>query len=274
MPNILEYARLANDVYATRPEGASGYLPLRISTLERDYFFRAVAYERNLTEPIVIAIRGSTTRQDWADADADIALGYLPVQYVGAAFSFFNAVAQSGVMGMAERLRRVAVVGHSLGGGLAAIVASRVTTRPVIGVTFNAPATENLRHVGQFVEADPNDLQTGSPVALIRGIVSKKMAGATSALAGVSSSADINVPVRTTYPIWNIRSRFDVVSRLRPPLRGVTDFVRIFDDQGADFRQIVGAIKTLGGGIHHMGPLLRALEIDRSGVAVKRPLGW
>jgi pimeloyl-ACP methyl ester carboxylesterase len=64
------------------------------------------------------------------------------VERVGGALAFFASAYRA-----LERAGcgRYIVVGHSLGGGLAAVVSAAVTWVPVRGVTFNAPG------LGQFV---------------------------------------------------------------------------------------------------------------------------
>jgi hypothetical protein len=42
------------------------------------------------------------------------------------------------------------ITGHSLGGGLTQLVAARITTFPVIGVTFNAPGMAGLSSIVRF----------------------------------------------------------------------------------------------------------------------------
>jgi pimeloyl-ACP methyl ester carboxylesterase len=60
----------------------------------------------------------------------------MPVNQVGSALAFFAAAHRALARAGCERHL---VVGHSLGGALAAVIASTVTWVPVRGVTFNAP---------------------------------------------------------------------------------------------------------------------------------------
>jgi pimeloyl-ACP methyl ester carboxylesterase len=84
----------------------------------------------------VIAFRGSREMEDWKGANLEIIRRQLPERQLGSALAFFASAYRA-----LERVgcRRYVVVGHSLGGGLAAVVAATVTWVPVRGVTFNAP---------------------------------------------------------------------------------------------------------------------------------------
>lgn len=143
MPTTLTLAMLSNDVYSAEGTGAGGYRRLHgLPWLQQngDGFFGA-CYTGGTTG--VVAFRGSLELlADWCDADIDIARGRLPIDQIGDAFSFFSS-ARNALAGM--KCTRVVVTGHSLGGALAQLVAARVSSFPVVGVTFNAPGAKQLR---------------------------------------------------------------------------------------------------------------------------------
>ncbi len=148
MATVVTLARICSDVYNDRGVGAiDGYKRLAgIPSLERvnntgSSFFGAV-YDGGHTA--VIAYRGSLEWADWTDADVSIAAGRFPINQLGDAFAFFNRARD--ILFKTSR-RRLIVTGHSLGGGLAQLVAGHVTSSPVIGVTFNAPGTASLRGI-------------------------------------------------------------------------------------------------------------------------------
>lgn len=138
MPPVITCAEIAEDVYHDRPTIVRGFRPLRVPEAEafdRDGDFAAGAYA-GPDRVGVIALRGTRAMEDWKEANLDIVRRRLPEQRLGAALAFFaaahRALARAGC-------GRFVVVGHSLGGGLAAAVAGSVTWVPSRGVTFNAP---------------------------------------------------------------------------------------------------------------------------------------
>jgi hypothetical protein len=138
MPSLLICARIAEDVYHDRPTTVQWHRPIRVP--EQDVYcagreFAGGAYAGN--EGVgIIAFRGSRELEDWKGANLEIIRRCIPVGQVGSALAFFASAYRA-----LERAgcNRYVVVGHSLGGGLAALVAAAVTWVPVRGVTFNAP---------------------------------------------------------------------------------------------------------------------------------------
>lgn len=147
MAAVSTLALIAKDAYEDLGRGdVLGYRRLQSKTFaqinSRTSSFFGAAYVCGSTG--VVAYRGSQELTDWVDADVDIALGKLPIGQLGDAFAFFNearaSLKQSGCS-------RILVTGHSLGGGLAQLVAGRVTSFPTVGVTFNAPGAARLQGV-------------------------------------------------------------------------------------------------------------------------------
>jgi hypothetical protein len=144
MPTLGTCARIAEDVYHDRPTTIESHRPIRVP--EQDVYcagneFAGGAYAG--TDGVgVIAFRGSREMEDWKGANLEIVRRQLPERQFGSALAFFASAYRA-----LERAgcSRYLVVGHSLGGGLAAVVAATVTWVPVRGVTFNAPG------LGQFV---------------------------------------------------------------------------------------------------------------------------
>jgi len=146
MPSLSVCARIAEDVYHDRPTEIHAYRPLRVP--EREVYcagaeFAGGAYA-GADAVGVIAFRGSREFEDWKGANLEIIRRQIPARQLGNALAFFASAHRA-----LERAgcSRYVVVGHSLGGGLAAILAAAVSWVPVRGVTFNAPG------LGQFVDA-------------------------------------------------------------------------------------------------------------------------
>jgi len=103
----------------------------------------------------IIAFRGSKEIEDWLGADINIANASLPIDQLGDAFDYFGKAYKYLTK---KNCKRFVVTGHSLGGGLAALVAGRVSRIPVRGITFNAPGLANYKSVrtnsllGDFLE--------------------------------------------------------------------------------------------------------------------------
>jgi pimeloyl-ACP methyl ester carboxylesterase len=158
MPSLLVCAQIAEDVYHDRPTIVHSRSPVRVP--EQDVFcagkeFAGGAYAGSDGVGI-IAFRGSREMEDWKGANLEIIRRQLPERQIGSALAFFASAYRA-----LERVgcRRYVVVGHSLGGGLAAVVAATVTWVPVRGVTFNAPG------LAQFAGAATGGLDLGYPNA-------------------------------------------------------------------------------------------------------------
>lgn len=87
MPSILTCAKLALDAYSKpRPSTVLGYVPVMFSPGGPAGFYGA-AY---IGQVGVIAFRGSQEKEDWTDADVDIARNRLPSSQIGDALQFYN----------------------------------------------------------------------------------------------------------------------------------------------------------------------------------------
>jgi hypothetical protein len=91
-------------------------------------FYGAIYQKSN---EIIVAFRGSKGLiKDWLDSDVDIARRELPAAKVEAAVKLYDRAKQ------VSSGRQITLVGHSLGGGLAQVVAA---AKGLPCVTFNAP---------------------------------------------------------------------------------------------------------------------------------------
>jgi pimeloyl-ACP methyl ester carboxylesterase len=138
MPSLLVCARIAEDVYHDRPTIVHGYEPVVVPRQEvycSGGEFAGGAYAGS-DGVGVIAFRGSREIEDWRGANLEIVRRKMPERQIGSALAFFAPAHR--VLASAGCSRYI-VVGHSLGGALAAVVAAAVTWVPVKGVTFNAP---------------------------------------------------------------------------------------------------------------------------------------
>lgn len=142
---ILTFARLSQDAYSESGSGSiDGFRRLQGTTLGRwsgagGSSFFASAYLRGQTG--VVAIRGSAERKDWLDADVDLARLRNPISQLGDGFDFLGNARR---YFEANGVEIIVVTGHSLGGALAQVLAARITTMPVAGVTYNAPGAAGL----------------------------------------------------------------------------------------------------------------------------------
>jgi hypothetical protein len=169
MPSLIVCARIAEDVYHDRPAAVHDYRPLRVPDQDRycgGGAFAGGAYAGGDGVGIV-AFRGSRELEDWRGANLEILRRHLPLEQLGSAMAFFAAAHRA-----LERsgCSRFVVVGHSLGGGLAAVVVAAVTWVPTRGVTFNAPG------LAQFA-ADAAEGGTGLGQANASNVLNIRAAG-------------------------------------------------------------------------------------------------
>lgn len=138
MPSLLACARIAEDVYHDRPTVVGAYRPVAVPDQQAygaGSEFGAGSYAGSDGVGF-IAYRGSRQIEDWRGANLEILRRQLPEQRFGSALAYFASAHR--ILNRAG-CNRYVVVGHSLGGALAALVAGAVTWVPVRGVTFNAP---------------------------------------------------------------------------------------------------------------------------------------
>jgi len=140
MPAVLTLALICDDVYQDSGTHVVGYQ--RIPSLDwgsNSSFFGAAYFNGSVG---VIAFRGTNPFEAGdLDADKDIALGKFPIDQLGDSFNYCSMVKKELIN---RSCSRFVVTGHSLGGGLTQLVAARITTWSVTGVTFNAPGMASL----------------------------------------------------------------------------------------------------------------------------------
>src|SRR5262245_11885828 len=128
--DIKTYALLSEDVYSDEELSPQGWRRQLWRADAACGFFGAVYQTGQCT---VVAFRGSQDRKDFLDADLDIALRSVPLKQMEAAVNLFN-VART------VASEAITLTGHSLGGGLAQVVACYGKVR---AVTFNAPGVKS-----------------------------------------------------------------------------------------------------------------------------------
>jgi hypothetical protein len=156
--DVLTYAKLAADVYNPTPSAVGGFQPVPGTSLvrwsgESGSSFHGAIYVRAKTG--IVAIRGAREWKDWSDADIDLARLRLPIDQLGDGFDLFGT-ARKQFEG--RGINAVVVTGHSLGGALAQIIAARITTFPVVGVTFNAPGASALSGMIKLPETNAKNV--------------------------------------------------------------------------------------------------------------------
>jgi pimeloyl-ACP methyl ester carboxylesterase len=157
MITILRLAELAENVYN---DNAIGVADWRRSnrmppTKENSGFFGA-AYFNEAGRACVIAFRGSEFSDfmnDWVETDGRIGLGQMPINQVADAFSYAGRVKR---FAASLGFRQLYVTGHSLGGGLAALIGANLGDS--IAATFNAPGMGALTSPVNFPMRNPNVL--------------------------------------------------------------------------------------------------------------------
>lgn len=229
MATFLECALLADNVYMPTAENLPrGYIEIQIQGarhLGRKFFART--YKKG--DEVIIAIRGSQEWEDWVIADGDIAFKNMPIDQVGDAFDYFIAVkSQFSPETSSQDSPRFLLVGHSLGGGLAALVASRVSTAKVKGITFNAPGLGSFKTIS-YASVTEQDLVTfhgltGALTGASEGISSGTLTGVIKgALKGAATeiikqtygktAGALEIPKPNSRNVINLRTSLDPVSK-------------------------------------------------------------
>lgn len=143
MINVLELARIADDVYLDASHGSGGWHRIvnRPANGGKTGFFGASYRKGNV---IVIAFRGSETKDfgnDWIVNDGAIICKVFPLPQIREAEAF-----TASVLATAGHACTIYILGHSLGGALAQVVAGHRSG--MTGVTFNAPGMGDHKFAG------------------------------------------------------------------------------------------------------------------------------
>jgi hypothetical protein len=190
---VLDLAKLSLAVYSHPPTAVDQWEPVRRFGSQEKHGFYAVLYRREQLH--VLAYRGTDDWQVDLIDDATILLGWISSQMGRAR----NALQTS-----RERLRgvgegKLCLTGHSLGGGLAALIAAQYD---LPCVTFNAPGTKRSFKSHYIKNV------TGAPY--------------------FAPMIKITTPHETNDGrILNIRARFDLVSVGTGPALGDTDSINV-----------------------------------------------
>jgi hypothetical protein len=268
MPTIKECAMLADAAYgATPPAGFFEVSGLGVSGAQRKGFFGRMFCQERVG---VISYRGSAETTDWIHSDTDIASGALPEQ-LGEAFSYFGK-GRSILQGLG--CNRIVIVGHSLGGALAALVGARVTTSPVRAVTFNAPGCNGFDRAGRWVDEDDQRLADTvdtarralgdaklNPVLRVGvaaggALVAAFQAGGLAARRAMEAGVG-NAKIRLTIPSGNARNVYNVVAVSRSGMTEIVSGTKSGFIGNQPYKIRVDILDPARA--HMIGPLIKAL---------------
>lgn len=263
MTTILTCARAAEDVYKDQPSAVDDYQVFNHSPAGARDFFGSSYY---LGSVGIIAFRGSKyLKEDWLDADVDIARSRLPTSQLGDAYSFFGE--QRNKLMKERNCQRFIVVGHSLGGALASVVASTSHRVPTSAVTFNAPGMAGVSRMGNY--RDPELDRDILEMAKKAGLIAPRAAlGAAVGLKAYTTytadqtQARLNLDQRNAHNILNVIVRGDVVS-LKGSHIGKTrrvEITRMVARANTWKEAPVGPVEA-----HSIAALVKALETDPVG---------
>lgn len=130
MPSVYELAQICSASYDNYPQ-VDGWETLDpIYNFINNKGFFAAMFRKG--EDYVMAFRGTDDFKDDLVSDATLALGFPPQQFYAANQALNSALSKINALS-----GNVCLTGHSLGGGLAAIVSAKGHNLPV--VTFNSP---------------------------------------------------------------------------------------------------------------------------------------
>lgn len=210
MTAVLTCSLASRDAYSDQSGTIAGYHPVAVPEAKRinstgSSFFGATysAGKRG-----IIAFRGSQEITDWLEADRDIGLSALPVNQLGDAFAYFSAAVETL---LAAGCDEYVVTGHSLGGGLAEVVACAVSRFPVSAVTFNAPGLMSY----SAVLGENNNPWIGAGLEVAKAYPHPLVRAVASLFerVNVKQYASIDIAHRHSRVI-NVRARHDRVSRV------------------------------------------------------------
>src|SRR6185312_9011616 len=190
---VLDLAKLALAVYSHPPVPVDRWEPVQTFGSQRKHGFYAVLYRRE--ELHILAYRGTDDWQVDLIDDAAILLGWISSQMGNARDALLTArTVLRGKLG-----GKLCLTGHSLGGGLAALIAAQYN---LPCVTFNAPGTKRS-FKAHYIK-------------------------------GITGAPYFAPMIKTTTPyetndgrILNVRARFDAVSVGTGPALGDTDSINV-----------------------------------------------
>lgn len=211
---VLDLAKLSLAVYSHPPTAVDRWEPIRSFGTQEKHGFYGVLYRREQLS--VLAYRGTDDWQVDLIDDATILLGWISSQMGNA---------RDALRDSRERMRgvpgsKICLTGHSLGGGLAALIAAQAD---LPCVTFNAPGTK------RSLKAHYIKGVTGAPF--------------------FANMIKITTP-HETYDgrILNVRARFDVVSVGTGPSLGDTDSINV-KCEGPSGKTVTSPAQALGQGM-------------------------
>ena len=272
MLTVLTCAEISEDVYKDRGSTVHYFEPVHVpagSVYRSNHFFGSAYWGHS--DVGIVAFRGSLELEDWLAADGDILFGKWPVDQLGNAFGYFT---QARAVLKSRGCKRFVVVGHSLGGGLAAVVAARLGRQPVSGVTFNAPGMAAFREVATPWDDAEQEPMT-SHIRAAGKMAKEKNLFALGAViaAGLEGAKSIT---RKVVEMSEVRATVEV--DMRPTQLQATSFalkdsvnvmnIRSLADpvSAAKFNHIGRVHHVIGGGFHPIGSLVAALR--------KSPIGY
>jgi hypothetical protein len=130
MTSVVDLAKLSDAVYTDKVK-VGQWLRIGLPFTQQGSGFKSALFQHMESNDYALAIAGtSPTEFDDLKSDAQLALGLMPNQYRVARSAYFAVAAVSGGFG------GLYITGHSLGGGLASMLAKEHGDPTV---TFNAP---------------------------------------------------------------------------------------------------------------------------------------
>ncbi len=144
MVSLVTLGRVADNVYEDNAIGVYNWRRSNVVSPHKDKksgFFGAL-YWRSTTRSAIVAFRGTEFSKDIKDIAADTAIlaNQMPMSQIAQAFNYTKKC-NDFVRG--QGAVEFIIVGHRLGGGLAAVVAANFGG--CVGVTFNAPGMRSLQ---------------------------------------------------------------------------------------------------------------------------------